>query len=268
MSSEPTKQLEVVGADKAREMPTKSLDEDINIFSYIFMTYLDTLFSVANKRTLEIEDLGCVPKANRADVLYPIFMGHYMKQRHLPAEKRSLWHCIWMTVGYWRFFLALLLFGISAGVQLGPVLILTRLVNYLQDVTEYKTSSVWIMVALLFVFPLVSSIALAHSNAIMAHIGAQTRNMLIDVLYRKSLTISPAKKLEISTGRILTMFSDDTNQIRNFLFFLNNAALAPLQIGACLYLIYQQVTKHLVFSTSFVYFPSFCSLLFLLLWFL
>lgn len=224
-----------------RPAPTKSLEEDTNWFTYTFMVYLDSLFSVANKRTLEIEDLGAIPKANRADVLYPVFMGHYQKQRHLPPEKRSLWHAIWLTVGYGRFVLALVLFGISAALQLGPVLILTRLVNYFAGVTDYSKRSLWIMVALLFVFPLVSSIALAHSNAIMANIGAQTRNMLIDALYRKSLTISPAKKLEISTGRILTMFSDDTNQIRNFLFFVNNAALAPLQIAACLFLIYQQV---------------------------
>eukprot|EP01032_Pedospumella_encystans_P009078 gene9078-10720_t len=224
-----------------RDPPTKALDEDINFFSFIFMTYLDTLFKVANEKTLELGDLGAAPTANRADVLYPIFKAHYLKQKHLPTEKRSLWHCIWSTVGYWRFFSAIFLFGISAGVQLGPVLILTRLVNYLQDVTDYKTSSVWIMVSLLFVFPLVSSVALAHSNSIMAHIGTQTRNILIDALYRKSLTISPAKKLEISTGRILTMFSDDTNQIKNFLVFVTNAILAPLQIGACLFLIYQQV---------------------------
>ena len=110
-------------------------------------------------------------------------------------------------------------------------------------VETLNTEQLWILVCLLFIFPLVSSVTLAHSNAIMAHIGCQVRNMLIDAIYRKSLTISPAKKLSISTGRILTMFSDDTNQIRNFLFFLNNAALAPLQIGACLYLIYQQVSN-------------------------
>lgn len=137
--------------------------------------------------------------------------------------------------------MAVILFGISASLQLGPVLILTRLVNYFSGVQDYSKQSLWIMVSLLFAFPLFSSIALAHSNAIMANIGAQTRNMLIDALYRKSLTISSAKKLEISTGRILTMFSDDTNQIRNFLFFVNNAILAPLQIGACLFLIYEQV---------------------------
>lgn len=37
------------------------------------------------------------------------------------------------------------------------------------------------------------------------------------------------------------MFSDDTSQIRAFLFFLNNSIGAPLQIGTCLYLIYRQV---------------------------
>jgi len=37
------------------------------------------------------------------------------------------------------------------------------------------------------------------------------------------------------------MFSDDTNQIRNFLFFMNNSICAPLQVGACLYLVYRQV---------------------------
>jgi ATP-binding cassette, subfamily C (CFTR/MRP), member 1 len=37
------------------------------------------------------------------------------------------------------------------------------------------------------------------------------------------------------------MFSEDTNQIRNFLYFLCNTIVAPLQIAACLYLIYKQV---------------------------
>jgi ATP-binding cassette subfamily C (CFTR/MRP) protein 1 len=221
--------------------PTKSLVEDSNWISFILMTYLDSLFSVGNKRPLEMEDLGAIPTANRADVLYPVFMGHYNAQKHLPAEKRSMWRAIWLTIGYWRLVLALVLFAISAALQLGPVLILTRLVKYFMGVHSYHRWQLWILVALLFVFPLLSSILLAHSNAIMANIGSQTRNMLIDSIYRKSLTISPAKKLAISTGRILTMFSDDTNQIRNFLFFANNAALAPLQIAACLYLIYEQV---------------------------
>ena len=37
------------------------------------------------------------------------------------------------------------------------------------------------------------------------------------------------------------MFSDDTNQIRNFIYYMCNTILAPFQIGACLYLIYDQI---------------------------
>jgi len=144
-------------------------------------------------------------------------------------------------MGYRRLNLALISLAFSAGVQLGPVLILSRLVNYLQGVVDYSTSTVWIMVALLFVLPMVSSLALAHSNLLMVIIAAITRNVFIDVLYRKMLTISTAKKLEISTGHILTMFFDDSKQIFTFLVSLHNTILAPFQIATCLYLIYRQV---------------------------
>eukprot|EP01032_Pedospumella_encystans_P017357 gene17357-19780_t len=125
--------------------------------------------------------------------------------------------------------------------SLGPVLILSRLVNYLQGVVDYSTSTVWIMVALLFVLPMVSSFALAHSNTTMLGIAAVARNMLVAALYRKSLTISAAKKLEISTGRILTLYSEDSKQILSVVGSLHTAILAPFQIATCLYLIYRQV---------------------------
>lgn len=188
-----------------------------------------------------MEDLGGIPESNRSDVLYERFQVLFEKEKLKPEKRRSLWNVLWLTVGYGRLFWALVLFGISAALQFGPVLILTRLVKYFEGFVHYTQAQLWVLVALLFVFPMVGSVAGAHSNAIMANIGAQVRNTLINIIYRKSLVISPYSKQTISTGRILTMFSDDTNQIRNFLYFLNNSCLAPFQIGACLYLIYQQV---------------------------
>jgi ATP-binding cassette subfamily C (CFTR/MRP) protein 1 len=219
----------------------KSLEEKSNWWAFIFMTYLDPIFAIGYQRPLELEDLGAPHVNNRADNLHGKFFANYDKQKHLPLHKRSLWHALWLTVGYWRVLLAMIWFGVSAALQLGPVLILNRMVKHFEGSQPLSKGSLWVLVALLFVFPMLSSMFLAHSNAIMANIGAQVRNTLIDVIYRKSLTISSAKRHSISTGRIITMFSDDTNQIRNFLFFMNNAVLAPFQIGACLYLIYQQV---------------------------
>ena len=220
---------------------TPSMEDSSNWFSYVFMTYLDTLFAKGYQRTLELADLGGISKQDRSDLLHHKFEKEYQVECEKPLAKRSLWGILWRTVSYWKLFLGLILFGVSAALQFGPVLILTRLVRYFQGVEYFTTAELWVLVCLLMVFPVVGAVALAHSNAIMAHLGAQIRNTLIGVIYRKALRISPYRRQTISTGRIITMFSDDTNQIRNFLFFMNNFVCAPLQIGACLYLIYQQV---------------------------
>jgi ABC-type multidrug transport system fused ATPase/permease subunit len=219
-----------------------SLEDSSSWLGYVLLTFLDDLFAKGYKQTLELSDLGGISKQDRSDTLHERFKLKYEKEcKNHPLHKRSLWRVLWRTVGYWKLVLSILLFCVSAGLQFGPVMILTRLVRYFQGVQYYSDVQLWVMVGLLLVFPVVGSMCLAHSNAIMAHLGAQIRNTLIGVIYRKSLTVSPYRRQAISTGRIITMFSDDTNQIKSFLFFLNNSICAPLQIGVCLYLIYRQV---------------------------
>jgi ABC-type multidrug transport system fused ATPase/permease subunit len=224
-----------------RLSPSVSLEEGATWFAYIFMTYLDTLFAQGATRALEMGDLGPIASQDKSDVLYAKFCRFYGLEMKKPAPKRSLLNVLCLTCGYWKFALAISLFSLYAALQFGPVFILTRLVRYFQGVDNYTDFQLWVMVSLLLIFPIVGSILLAHSNAIMAHLGCQFRNVLIGVIYRKSLVISPYQKQSISSGRIITMFSADTNMIRQFLFFLANAIVAPLQIGTCIYLIYRQV---------------------------
>lgn len=221
--------------------PQGNLEDSANWFSFMFMSFLDKLFATGYSRPLEMCDLGGIGEADRSDRLYGKFVQEYDIEARKPLAKRSLWGILWRTVGYWKLVLSIILFLVFAALQFGPVMILTRLVLYFQGVDPYEKWELWVMVSLLFVFPVFGSVCLAHSNAIMAHLGAQIRNTLIGAIYRKSLKISPYYKQTISTGRIITMFSDDTSQIRAFLFFINNSLCAPLQIAACLYLIYRQV---------------------------
>ena len=60
-------------------------------------------------------------------------------------------------------------------------------------------------------------------------------------IYRKALSLSPAARQKTSTGQIINMFSTDTKQLQMFLNFMNNVALAPLQIIVALALIWLQV---------------------------
>jgi hypothetical protein len=183
-----------------------SLEDTSGWIPFIFMTHLSSVFTLGSSRELQLEDLGGVSREDRSDLLYEEFCKYFAVERLKPPNKRSLLSVMFKATGQVKLCFAFLLFGLSAAVQFGPVLILTRLVKHFAGIEHVSTAGIWVMVALLFVCPMVSSITLAHSNRIMAHVGCQIRNILITVIYRKSLTISASKRHAISTGRILTKF--------------------------------------------------------------
>lgn len=97
------------------------------------------------------------------------------------------------------------------------------------------------LVALMFVLPMIGSVLAAHSNIILAHIGLQIRNILVNKIYRKALLLSPAARQITSTGQIVNMFSGDTVQLQRFMFFVNNIFMALPTIAIALFLIYRLV---------------------------
>ena len=219
----------------------KNLQEEASLLGKIFMTYLDGVFEVGSTRPLQIEDLGAIHPNDKSSFLHTKFDEAFASHVQKKGAKATLWPILWATVGYSKLVMGILFFLLSATIQFGPVLILTALVEHLEGTINLSTTVLWILVSLLFVCPMAASIALAHSNAIMAHVGAQMRNMLIGAIYRKSLRLSSASKQTVSTGRIITMFSENTNQIRMFMNFICNTAVAPIQIAVCVFLLYGQV---------------------------
>lgn len=175
----------------------KSLEESAGILSYIFLTYLDPIFAKGNLRPLELSDLGSISTQDRSDHLYTRFVAEYEKERVKPLEKRSLWYALWRTVGYSKLVFALLLFCVSAAFQFGPVLILTRLVRHFAGMEEMDDVGVWLCVAFLFLFPMITSITLAHSNQIMAHLG---KSLLYISGYHKSQSVTGWEIQELKSG--------------------------------------------------------------------
>ena len=228
-----------------RTLPTEAsvgnIEDRASILSSTFLLYLDELFAMGSRRTLEAADLGRVSERDDCRLLHETFVKYHEEEKKKPLKDRSLWRPLLRTVGYHRLWWGVALFIISAGFSFGPVLLLTRLVRYFAGYSDLNTMEVWIMICLLFLCPLLASVAVVHSNIIMSHMGCQVRNILINVIYRKSLVVSSYSRQTVSTGRIITMFSDDTNQIRNFLYFVANTIGSPFQIAACLYLLFQQV---------------------------
>jgi hypothetical protein len=146
---------------------TLSFEDSSSWLSFTFLSFLDGIFSKGYKQALELQDLGPIGLQDRADLLYQKFTKEYGLESKKPMAKRSLWGVLWRTTGFHKLVGALLLFCISAALNFGPVEILTNLVKYFQGAVHYETWQLWLQCALLFVFPVVGSICLAHSNMIM-----------------------------------------------------------------------------------------------------
>lgn len=203
---------------------------------------MDPLFVKGYKEGITHEDLGRVSEQDEARSLYVRFERFLREESdNKPAPQRSLWMVLWRTVSLCRIALALSLFFIYSALAFGPVLILNALVKHFEGTQTLPDWALWTMVAGMFVLPFMGSVIAAHSNGMMAHIGVQIRNSLINAIYRKAMRLSPAAKQMSSTGQIVNMFASDTRQLQQFLFFVNNVAVAPFQIAAALALVYQEV---------------------------
>ena len=222
-----------------------SFEDQASWLSKTFLLYLNPLFALGSSATadkqIEIVDLGPTSTQDRALVLYTEFMKQWQHERRLKPEQRSLWYVLWRTVGYNKLIYAIGLYLLYSASSFGPVLILNALVKHFQGTSELSTSTLWILVSLMFVIPMIGSIFAAHSNVELAHCGVQFRNAMVTAIYRKSLRLSPGSKQQSSTGQIVNMFSNDTAQLQRFLFFLNNMIVAIPMIVVCLFLIYLQV---------------------------
>jgi hypothetical protein len=144
----------------------------------------------------------------------------------------------------WRFMWAVVLYMLSALLQFVPVQLLNDLVRYFEqggDNDNLMFKNPWIEVVLLGVVPFIASLLQTQNSVIMTHCAVFVKTGCSTLLYNKSLTISATARARTSTGQVVNMMSNNTNQLQRFLQFSGNFLVAPLQIILALVLIYQQV---------------------------
>ena len=220
-----------------------SREDSAPFYSRIFLSFLNPLYRIGEKVALEQHHLGGCAYQDQSKPLCAKFDHYFGLEMRKPKEERSLWWVLWSTVGKWKVGLAIFLYALYAGISYVPIIILNELVSYFQGTINLSEGVIWTLVALIFFLTMVGSVSLAHSSVIMAHVGVQFRNVLVNAIYRKALKLSPAARQGSSTGQIVNMFSNDTRQLENCLFTLLNTFVAPFQIVIALVLIYLQVRE-------------------------
>eukprot|EP01035_Chromulina_nebulosa_P002789 gene2789-3802_t len=206
----------------------ESAEDKASTISKLFIFFLNDLFKLGTEKELLLEDLGVPCKKDRSRHVYDKFIVYWnaeMEKKKLGKKRQSLWHVLWMTVGYWNLFEAMFWYLLYAGSSYGPVLVLSQLVSYFEGSIDLTPLQLWLLAGLMFFCPVLSSLFGNYSNLVIIHISIEFRNALVNMIFRKSLRLSPAYRQQQSTGKIINMFSNDTKQVQNFLNFANNVAI-------------------------------------------
>ena len=92
--------------------------------------------------------------------------------------------------------------------------------------------------ALLLASNLVYAVTASHESIMLAVFGLKCRNKLMGALYRKTLRLSSGALQTESSGRIVTLMSNDAQKLQEFLPALHNLWGSPALVAAALWLLY------------------------------
>jgi hypothetical protein len=162
-------------------------------------------------------------------------------------QEPSMLYALVKSFGVWRVILGLLYYLISTLIRFIPILILNDLVKLFE--TDIKIND-WdgiahpnVQVVGLFVFPIISALFETRYQTTFAHARVFVRSAVSTMLYQKSLRVSPAGRAVTSTGQVVNIMSNDTNQLQKFLEVAGLMLVAPIQILIAVVLIQREVRK-------------------------
>ncbi|KAI4887699.1 hypothetical protein NFI96_025030 [Prochilodus magdalenae] len=72
-------------------------------------------------------------------------------------------------------------------------------------------------------------------------VGMRVKTAVMGLVYRKSLVISSAARRTCTVGEIVNLVSADTQKLMDFVVYFNAVWLAPIEIGLCLFFLWQRL---------------------------
>ena len=259
----------------------KSLEDQSNIVSWFLLSYLNPMLQLGSQKILDPDDIGVPSEQDRAQIAYQRVNARWQQQlqktkdandrRQAKFDKKvnackteqertnllqkkkpeplepSLAAALFQGFGVTKLVLGVLVYLVSQLLTFVPVLILEDLVRYFQSNSSNGTHThdtyahPWIEVAGLLLVPFVVSLMQTRYQVLVAHAGVYVRAAVSLMLYHKSLKVSAAGRAKTSTGQVVNIMSNDSQQLQRLLIFAGMTLVAPVQIVLALTLIYRQV---------------------------
>lgn len=221
-----------------RQQPTIELecdDESANCVSRLIFYWVNKLMLKGYHRQLtSIEELYELPKHLHIAEIEDKF--HFASMRD---SEFSLVRTLHRCFGWEYYALGLLKFIADALIFAGPIL-LSKLVNYMEDPDE-PTSNGYIYAGLLFATTLISAVCSIHFDFKINKMGLRLRSALITAIYNKMTNVPLYELSKFSSGEITNFMSTDTSRIQNYCPSFHAMWSLPMQIIVALILLYREI---------------------------
>lgn len=239
---------------RTQEKPP-NMEETASCLSRVAFWWLNSLLKLGSERPLNMDDVPEVCAKDEANLSYERFEQEWRREdleslASIPPSERKVGPIFRTSRRFVGFAVLKASFFYVCFAVLGfaPPLILKLLVSYLEGTATYPIHVVWGFVFATLLLPPAASTFASQHNAIMGRAGVQLRTAYSLHIFRKALKLSSASRQGKDSGEIVNILSNDANKPVRFFFVLNALWVAPLQIGASLYLIGQEIGVSMWFA--------------------
>nr|QBP17584.1 ABCC1-X8-like protein [Brachionus rotundiformis]QNH67883.1 ATP-binding cassette transporter subfamily C member 1 X8 [Brachionus rotundiformis] len=152
-------------------------------------------------------------------------------------RKPSLILCLWKVFGG-KFLAGTFLKLVQDILSFSSPILLDMIINFIKD--KDQTMSVGIFLTmLLFLTSFCQSIVMQHYYFRMYLVGTRIRTALVNMIYKKSLKLSPTARNACSVGNINNLVAVNAQLFLTLIPFLNMIWSSPLQIIICIYMLWR-----------------------------
>jgi ATP-binding cassette subfamily C (CFTR/MRP) protein 1 len=215
-----------------------------NPFEAVTFWHVFPLISRGHVRRLEPEDLCRLPEME-SERLANAFDRDWAAERAKHPEKPSLVRACLVGSRPTFIFTGVLYLLAQATLFSGPLL-LRRIVEAIEcneagGENCASNADMYVFALIMTLAGVVQNFCQASQDYYMQRLGVRVRNRLMCALYRKCLKLSPQGLQEETTGKIVTLMSNDVNKLQDLFQLLHNLWGAPIFIVASFVMLYDVI---------------------------
>ncbi|RNA37460.1 multidrug resistance-associated 1 isoform X3, partial [Brachionus plicatilis] len=152
-------------------------------------------------------------------------------------RKPSLIICLWKVFGG-KFLAGTFLKLVQDILSFSSPILLDMIINFIKDKDQTMSVGIFLTI-LLFLTSFCQSLIMQHYYFRMYLVGTRIRTALVNMIYKKSLRLSPTARNACSVGNINNLVAVNAQLFLTLIPFLNMIWSSPLQIIICIYMLWR-----------------------------